>query len=57
MRPVQSNALSRTAATSAMGGAGTALRRGRLTRLSAWRVDADGSRIATFRAGRIEVPD
>ena len=57
MRSVQSNALSRTAATSAIGGADTALVRGRLTRPSAWRADEDESRIATFRAGRIEVTD
>jgi hypothetical protein len=31
--------------------------RGRLTRPSAWREDEDGSRVATFRAGRIEVTD
>ena len=57
MRSVQSNALSRTAATSAIGGANTALVRGRLTRPSAWRADEDESRIATFRAGRTEVTD
>ena len=50
-------ALSGTAATTAVGGADTALVRGRLTRPSAWRADEDGSRIATFRAGRIEVTD
>jgi hypothetical protein len=45
------------AATALVDGADTALVRGRLTRPGAWRHDKDGSRIATFRAGRIEVTD
>jgi len=45
------------AATALIDGADTALVRGRLTRPGAWRQDEDGSRIATFRAGRIEVTD
>lgn len=45
------------AATTAVEGADTALVRGRLTRPSAWREDEDGGRVATFRAGRIEVTD
>jgi hypothetical protein len=49
--------LSATEATTAVEGADTALVRGRLTRPSAWREDEDGSRVATFRAGRIEVTD
>jgi hypothetical protein len=49
--------LSGTEATTAVEGADTALVRGRLTRPSAWREDEDGGRVATFRAGRIEVTD
>jgi hypothetical protein len=45
------------AATALIDGADTALVRGRLTRPAAWRQDEDGIRIATFRAGRIEVTD
>jgi hypothetical protein len=45
------------AATTLIDGADTALVRGRLTRPGAWRQAEDGSRIATFRAGRIEVTD
>jgi hypothetical protein len=45
------------AATALINGADTALVRGRLTRPGAWRQDEDGSRIATFRAGRIVVTD
>jgi hypothetical protein len=45
------------AATAVVDGADTAVIRGRLTRPRAWREDEDGSRIPTFRAGRIEVTD
>jgi hypothetical protein len=45
------------AATAVVDGADTAVVRGRLARPSAWREDEDGSRIPTFRAGRIEVTD
>ena len=45
------------AATTLIDGANTVLVRGRLTRPRAWRQDEDGSRIPTFRAGRIEVTD
>ena len=45
------------AATTLIDGADTVLVSGRLTRPGAWRQDEDGSRIATFRAGRIEVTD
>ncbi len=44
-------------ATFLIEGADTALVRGRLTRPGAWRQDRNGSRIATFRAGRIVVVD
>jgi hypothetical protein len=43
------------AATALIDGADTVIVRGRLTRPGAWRQDEDGSRIATFRAGRIEL--
>ena len=45
------------AATALIDGADTVLVRGRLTRPGAWRQDEDGSRIPTFRAGRIVVTD
>ena len=45
------------AATVLLDGADTVLVRGRLTRPRAWRQDEDGSRIPTFRAGRIVVTD
>ena len=45
------------AATAVMDGADTVLVRGRLTPPRAWRQDEHGSRIATFRAGRIVVTD
>ena len=45
------------AATTLIDVADTALVTGRLTRPGAWRQEEDGSRIATFRAGRIQVTD
>ena len=44
-------------ATVLIDGADTALVRGRLTRPGLWRQDQAGSRIPTFRAGRIVVAD
>jgi hypothetical protein len=49
--------LSGTAAELALEGADTANLRVRLARPRAWRQDEDGSPVATFRAGRIEVTD
>ena len=45
------------AATVLLDGADTVLVRGRLTRPRFWRKDEEGSRIPTFRAGRIVVTD
>jgi hypothetical protein len=44
-------------ATVLIEGVDTALLKGRLTRPGAWRQDRNGSRIPTFRAGRIVVVD
>jgi len=41
----------------ALEGADTALIRARLVRAGAWRKDEEGNRVATLRAGRIEVTD
>ena len=49
--------LSEADATTALDGADTATLRVRLKRPRTWREDEDGNRIATFRAGRIEVTD
>jgi hypothetical protein len=45
------------AATSLIDSADTVVLTGRLTRPRAWRQDGEGSRIPTFRAGRITVTD
>ena len=49
--------LSEADAATALDGADTATLRVRLKRPRTWREDEDGNRIATFRAGRIEVTD
>jgi hypothetical protein len=49
--------LNGTAADAALAGADTATLRVRLAPRRSWRKDEDGSPVATFRAGRIEVTD